>query len=120
MLEGKRPLSIKDAYYIVEASYGNLLLSHDEYTALIKSNATFIRQWLIANNYVVRNPESLYSGIQKFLSDALYAAVNKKSPVSSTRRDRAQQKQPRFTYSTASSLVVSFPGRSFARATTFA
>lgn len=78
MLEGKRPLSIKDAFYMAEASYGNLQLTHEEYNNLIKSNADFIRQWLKENKYDVSNPEMLHFGIQKFMSDTLFITINGK------------------------------------------
>lgn len=79
MLEGKRPLSIKDAYYKAEAAYGNLLLTYTEYNALIKDNAAFIRQWLTENKYPLTNQEALQFGIQKFLSDTLYIHRNGKA-----------------------------------------
>ena len=37
MLEGKIPLSVKDAYYFMEAAYGKLHLTYDEYNKLIKN-----------------------------------------------------------------------------------
>lgn len=76
MLEGKRPLRVKDAYYMAEASYGNLQLTHSEYNQLIKSNANFIKQWLTKNKYDIRNPEMLHFGIQKFMSDTLYITID--------------------------------------------
>ncbi len=72
MLDGKIPLSIKDAYYFEEASYGNLHLSYEEYNKVIKNNVTFIKQWLKENNYSLIDPEALHLGIQRFMSDTLY------------------------------------------------
>lgn len=78
MLEEKRRLLVKDAYYMAEASYGRLQLTHEEFDQLIQSNAHFIREWLKQNKYDVRNPEMLHFGIQKFMSDTLYILVNGK------------------------------------------
>lgn len=78
MLEGKRKLLVRDAYYVAEASYGNLQLSHDEYNQLIKANTDFIKQWLIENKYDINNPELVHFGIQKFISDTLFITVNGK------------------------------------------
>lgn len=72
MLDDKRPVSIKDAYYFSEEAYGNLHLSYEEYNNIIRSNADFIRQWLIQNKYALNNQEALHYGIQKFMSDTLY------------------------------------------------
>ncbi|MCU0443107.1 MAG: hypothetical protein MUE96_11975 [Bacteroidia bacterium] len=78
MLEGKRKLSVKDAYYKAEAAFGRLHLTYDEYNSLIKSNADFIRQWLVENKYDLNNPEKVHFGIQEFMSDTLYITVNGK------------------------------------------
>lgn len=78
MLDGKRPLSIRDAYYKGEAAFGNLHLSYEEYNNLILSNADFIRQWLTENKFSLKNPEALHYGIQKFMSDTLFITVQGK------------------------------------------
>ncbi len=72
MLEGKREISIRDAYYKAEAAYGNLHLNYDEYKNVISSNADFIKNWLTANKFNINDPEALHYGIQKFMSDTLY------------------------------------------------
>lgn len=78
MLEGKRELSVKDAFYFMEAAYTQLHLNYDEYNQIIRANADFIRQWLAENKYSLQNPEALHYGIQKFMSDTLYITVNGK------------------------------------------
>ena len=78
MLEKKRPLSIKDAFYKSESAYGNLLLTYDEYNKLIASNANFILQWLKEHKYNLNNQEAIHFGIQKFMSDTLYIHSNGK------------------------------------------
>lgn len=78
MLEDTIPLSIRDAYFLSEAAYGNLHLTYSEYTSLITSNANFIRQWLKENRYSLTDPEALHLGIQKFMSDTLYAKIGGK------------------------------------------
>ncbi len=76
MLYDSIPLSIKDAYYFSEAAYGTLHLTYGEYIALIESNENFIKQWLTQNRYSLTDPEALHLGIQKFMSDTLYAVIN--------------------------------------------
>lgn len=78
MLEGKRELSVKDAFYHMEAAYTQLHLNYQEYNQIIRANADFIRQWLAENQYPLDNPEALHYGIQKFMSDTLYITVNGK------------------------------------------
>lgn len=78
MLEGKRKLSVKDAYYRAEAAFGRLHLTYEEYNSLIESNAGFIRQWLVENNYDLNNSEYIHFGIQEFMSDTLYITVSGK------------------------------------------
>jgi len=46
MLSGKTPLSLKDAFYILENAYGNAHLSYAEYNSILKKSAQFIQQWL--------------------------------------------------------------------------
>jgi len=78
MLEGKIPLSVKDAYYYMEAAYGKLHLTYDEYNTIIKNNIGFIKQWLTENKYNINDKEALHYGIQKFLSDTIYCTINGK------------------------------------------
>ena len=78
MLEGQLPLSIKEAFYVAEAAYGDLHLSYDEYCKLIQDNSNFIKQWLSQNQYNIADPEALHYGIQKFMSDTLYINVDGK------------------------------------------
>ena len=78
MLDSKIPLSVKDAYYFMEASYGKLHLSYDEYNTLIKNDVGFIKQWLTENKYNINDKEALHYGIQKFLSDTIYCTINGK------------------------------------------
>lgn len=76
MVEGKRALSIKDAYFLAESAYGNLQLTYGEYNKLIKENAEFIMKWLAENGYNQNDPEAKHLGIQKFLSDSLFIGKN--------------------------------------------
>lgn len=71
MLQGKKPLSIKDAFYFSESAYGNLPLTYDEYNNIIMENSDFIRKWVTENGYDINDPEALHLGIQKFLSDSI-------------------------------------------------
>jgi len=76
MLDGKTPLSIKDAYYYMELAYGNVPLGYTEYNNIIRNNAKFIKQWLTQNKYDTTNAEALHYGIQKFMADTLFIINN--------------------------------------------
>ncbi len=49
MLDGKTPLSLKEAYFQVEQAYGNEYLSYNEYNTSIKQSVDFIKKWLLQN-----------------------------------------------------------------------
>lgn len=76
MLDGKIPLSLKDAYYFEEAAYGKLHLTYEEYNKTINDNVSFIKQWLKENNYNLNDPEALHLGIQRFMGDTLYITTS--------------------------------------------
>ena len=78
MLNGKQSLSIKDAFYFSEAAFGDLHLTYQEYTNIIKANTDFIKQWLSEKGHDLNNPEALHYGIQKFMSDTLYITIDGK------------------------------------------
>ncbi|MGV6861020.1 MAG: hypothetical protein ACWA41_04565 [Putridiphycobacter sp.] len=78
MLSGKKALSIRDAIYQIEAAYGNLHLSYEQYCESITQSGNFIKQWLKENNYDLDNQEALHLGIQKFMGDTLYIKGEKK------------------------------------------
>lgn len=77
MLSGKRPISLADAYYTVEAAYGNLQMSYEEYKKNIANSKAFITQWLIENGKNPKNPEAVHYGIQKFMGDNLQISNNR-------------------------------------------
>jgi len=74
-LEGKRKLSISDAYFVMENAYGNSFLSKKEYDQIIKQSVDFIKQWLIQNGYSLKDNDALHLGIQKFMSDTLTITI---------------------------------------------
>lgn len=76
MLSGKRKLSLKDAYYEMEAAYGSLHLTYKEYSDIIEKSAQFIKDWLLQNGYDLKNQEALHMGIQKFMGDKLSLKEN--------------------------------------------
>ncbi|WKZ76160.1 MAG: hypothetical protein QY303_04525 [Vicingaceae bacterium] len=75
-LEGKRKLSVSDAYFVMENAYGNSYLSKKEYDQIIKQSIDFIKQWLVQNGYSLKDNDALHLGIQKFLSDTLVVTMN--------------------------------------------
>ena len=78
MLSGKKPLSVKDAYYEIEKAYGNVYLTKAEYDKEINKSVGFIKQWLYENHYNLKDNTSLNYGIQKFMTDNL-TIKNKKN-----------------------------------------
>jgi len=75
-LEGKRKLSISDAYFVMENAYGNSYLSKKEYDQIIKQSVDFIKQWLSQLGYSLKDNDALHLGIQKFLSDTISITIN--------------------------------------------
>ncbi len=75
-MEGKRKLSVSDAYFVMENAYGNSFLSKKEYDQIIKQSVDFIKQWLVQNGYSLKDNDALHLGIQKFLSDTLTITMN--------------------------------------------
>jgi hypothetical protein len=74
-LEGKRKLSISDAYFVMENAYGNSFLSKKEYDQIIKQSVDFIKQWLVQNRHSIKDNDALHLGIQKFMSDTLTITI---------------------------------------------
>ncbi|MFM7431817.1 MAG: hypothetical protein ACKO1F_18265 [Flammeovirgaceae bacterium] len=81
MFSGKTPLSLKDAFYILENAYGNTHLSYEEYTAALKKSSSFIRQWLNENGHSADN-RALHFGIQSFMRDTLTISKTTQEPFS--------------------------------------
>ena len=77
MLNGKNPLSIKDAYYEIEKAYGNVYLTKAEYDEQINKSVSFIKQWLYENHKSLKDNMALNYGIQKFMTDTL--TINNKN-----------------------------------------
>ena len=71
MLTGKKPLSVKNAYYEVENAYGDIFLTKTEYSEQITKSSNFIKRWLNENHYDLKNNIALNYGIQKFMTDTL-------------------------------------------------
>jgi hypothetical protein len=71
MLAGRTPMSLKDAFYILENAYGNTYLSYEEYSFTLKKSGDFIKQWLNENGHNTRDNQALHFGIQAFMRDTL-------------------------------------------------
>jgi hypothetical protein len=71
MLSGKTPISLKDAFYILENAYGSTHLSYAEYNSTLKKSAQFIKQWLNENGHNTIDSRALHFGIQSFMRDTL-------------------------------------------------
>lgn len=97
MLTGKKPLSLKDAYFQMENAYGNTYLNYNEYSNTIKQSADFIKKWLLQNGYDPTNNEHIHKGIQSFMKDTL--TVTNFNPDGKT-INKAQKHLPfRYDYS---------------------
>ncbi|MDX2001793.1 MAG: hypothetical protein SFW35_05150 [Chitinophagales bacterium] len=75
MLLGKTKLSVADAYYTVEAAYGDPYLTRQQYNNVIKESAAFIKAWMVENKLSVRDNYQTHYAIRKFMSETL--TVNK-------------------------------------------
>jgi hypothetical protein len=71
MLSGKTPVSLKDAFYILENAYGTTYLNYAEYNSILKKSAQFIKQWLNENGHSTDDNRALHFGIQSFMRDTL-------------------------------------------------
>lgn len=119
MLEGKKALSVKDAYFLSESAYGNLQVSYEEYSKIIQDNANFIRQWLIGHGYNPKDPEAMHLGIQKFMTDTLW--VNRdgldNSSVGSFKRGHAPYNYDYIDYTSTKDRRNYFVTKTFATGT---
>jgi len=70
-LAGSRPLSVSEAYFVLENAWGESYLSRDEYEHILDHSAGFIRAWLRSQNLSPHNQPELHFGIQKFMRDTL-------------------------------------------------
>ena len=84
MLNGKRKLSLKDAYFTIEKAYGETYLSNQEYNNIISQSANFIKQWMQQNKLDIHNNENVHIAIQQFLSQKLSITNNQLKPTNKT------------------------------------
>ena len=71
MLNGRLKLSVADAYYTVEAAYGNPYLTRQQYNDIISKSAAFIKAWMIENGLNPKDNYQVQFAIQKFMSETL-------------------------------------------------
>jgi hypothetical protein len=71
MLTGKTKLSVADAYYSVEAAYGNPYVTQQQYHTIIKESADFIKQWMLENKLNPKDNYMVQYAIRKFMSETL-------------------------------------------------
>lgn len=69
MTTGKTPISLKDAFYLMESAYGNTYLTYKEYCNIINENTEFLKQMMLQNGLDPRNNEAIHKAIQKFMKD---------------------------------------------------
>jgi hypothetical protein len=85
MLAGRTPLSLKDAFYILENAHGNTYLTYDEYNVALKKSSGFIKQWLNENGHSTTDQQALHFGIQSFMRDTLTVSKAMKEPLGTTK-----------------------------------
>jgi hypothetical protein len=85
MLSGKTPISLKDAFYILESAYGSTHLNYNEYTSTLKKSTQFIKQWLNKNGHNTVDNRALHFGIQSFMRDTLTVSTVIKEPAGVTK-----------------------------------
>jgi hypothetical protein len=71
MLSGKKKLSVADAYFIIENTYGSNYLTHKEYNDIFKKSVDFINVWMIENKLSIKNRDDVNNTLQKFMSEKL-------------------------------------------------
>ncbi len=80
MLTGRTKLSVADAYYTVEAAYGNPYLTRQQYNDNIKESVAFIKTWMVENKLNPKDNYMVQYAIRKFMSETLtiYNGKNKR------------------------------------------
>lgn len=71
MLQGKVQLSVSDAYFTIEAAFGNLYLSRAEYDLTIRNSVAFIKAWMLENGLDPKDNNMQHYALQKFMSEEL-------------------------------------------------
>jgi hypothetical protein len=75
MLTGKQKLSVADAYYIIENTYGNNYITKKEYDNNFTKSVAFIKAWMKQNKLNIKNSSHVNNAIQKFMSEKLFVTV---------------------------------------------
>jgi hypothetical protein len=77
MLSGKQKLSLAQAYYTMEAAYGESYLTAQEFSSIIQESAGFIREWMRQNNLNPKNNADINYAVQQFMGKHLSITVPK-------------------------------------------
>lgn len=78
MLSGKRKISVAQAYFTIENAYGESYLSQQEFNAILKQSADFIKTWMLQNGLDVKDNAAKHYAIQKFMSERLTVIITRK------------------------------------------
>lgn len=76
MVSEQKALYLADAFYKMEAAFGTLQLTYEEYRKIIAQSAAFIKQWMRENNLSLSNPEAVHYAIQSFMGETLTIKSN--------------------------------------------
>jgi len=75
MLSGKKKLSVADAYFLVENTYGSNYTTYKEYTENLKKSVAFIKAWIKQNKLSLKNKDDVNNTLQKFMSEPLTTSI---------------------------------------------
>ncbi|MBE2288937.1 MAG: hypothetical protein IAE95_05240 [Chitinophagaceae bacterium] len=81
MLNGRKKLSLAEAYYLVENAFGASYLTRKEYYSVIEKSARFIKAWIQQNGLSLQDNEAIHLAIQKFMGEVITLSTNDKTDV---------------------------------------
>ncbi len=67
MLSGKQRLSLAQAYYTIEAAYGESYLTPQEFNGIIRESADFIRAWMQQKKLNLKSNADVNYAVQQFM-----------------------------------------------------
>ncbi len=98
MLSGKVKLSVADAFYSIEAAFGNAYLSKQQYKDIIANSADFIKTWMLQNGLDVKDNYMVQYSIQKFMSEQLVISKTKTNKDGKLMIDQVQHQPFHYDY----------------------
>lgn len=75
MLSGKQKLSLAQAYYAMEAAYGESYLTPQEFDGIMRESAEFIKEWMRQNGLNLKDNADINHAVQQFMAKELSIVV---------------------------------------------